>query len=69
MIFVDTWAWLALANKKDKNHKAAKTTYQRIKLETFFTSNFILDEFITLLYSTVSSGNFNLFVESLFSLG
>ena len=33
MIFVDTWAWLALANKKDKNHEAAKIIYNRIKLE------------------------------------
>ena len=44
MIFVDTWAWLALANKKDKNHEAAKITYKKIKLENLFTSNFILDE-------------------------
>jgi len=68
MIFVDTWAWLALANKKDKNHEAAKITYNRIKLETLFTSNFILDELITLLYRTVSSDKTNLFVESLFAL-
>ena len=68
MIFVDTWAWLALANKKDKNHEAAKITYNRIKLETLFTSNFILDELITLLYRTVSSDKANLFVESLFAL-
>ena len=68
MIFVDTWAWLALANKKDKNHEAAKITYKRIKIETLFTSNFILDELITLLYRTVSPDKANLFVESLFSL-
>lgn len=68
MIFVDTWAWLALANKKDKNHEAAKIIYKRIKLEILFTSNFILDELITLLYRTVSPDKANLFVESLFSL-
>ena len=30
MIFIDTWAWLALADKKDNNHKAAKIIYEKV---------------------------------------
>lgn len=65
-IFIDTWAWLALANKKDCNHEAAKLIFKRIKNKTHITSDFILDEFISLLFKTVSYDNAVLFIEAIF---
>lgn len=52
IIFIDTWAWLALSNKKDKYHEAAKEEYNDIiknKL-TKLTSDYVLDETITALF-------------------
>ena len=47
LLFVDTSAWFALANRRDPDHRAA-----RVALESFrgrlVTSNFIFDETVTL---------------------
>lgn len=32
-IFIDTWAWLALANKRDKYHSAARKSCEEIKIK------------------------------------
>ena len=50
-IFIDTWAWVALTNKRDSMHTQAKDIYLRLKQEGYIllTSNFILDESYTLI--------------------
>jgi len=30
-VFVDTWAWIALSNRKDTHHEVAKREYEEIK--------------------------------------
>lgn len=66
-IFVDTWAWLALANKKDKYHEVAKRGYKEIKEKGYLlvTSDYILDEVITALFGTVPFNQAVRFIESL----
>lgn len=67
LIFVDTWAWLALANRKDSNHKRAVRKYNKIKREGYkmVTSDYVLDEVITALFRNVVFSNAVRFIESL----
>ena len=69
-IFVDTWAWLALSNRKDAHHELAKKEYEEIKEEgyrIFVTSDYVLDEVITALFRNVAFASAVQFVESLFA--
>ena len=55
-IFVDTWAWYALVDKADDDHIMAQALNEEL-LEaghTFVTTNFVLDEAITLIRYHVS---------------
>lgn len=47
-IFVDTSAWYALADRDDADHKAAKAFIQKLTTP-LITTNFVVDEMITLL--------------------
>jgi predicted nucleic acid-binding protein len=55
MIFVDTWAWVALADRSDAYHKVA--TFQHKKFQRarrrYVTTNFVLNEAITYLFDTL----------------
>ena len=50
-IFVDTWAWYALADTRDPDHEAAQQANERLidQGHTFVTTNFVLSETITLI--------------------
>jgi predicted nucleic acid-binding protein len=51
MIFVDTWAWVALADKSDPYHRKAKAQHRkllRIK-RRYVTTDYVLSETITYL--------------------
>ena len=50
-VFVDTWAWYALADSADVDHKLAQLANERLLNEghTFVTTNFVLDEAVTLI--------------------
>lgn len=53
MIIVDTGFWLALANKKDESHQAAKQTFQSLSHETFITTWCVVTETCYLLQKRV----------------
>ena len=44
MIFVDTWAWVALACKRDEHHHWAKLERRRLRAagQRFVTTDFVL---------------------------
>lgn len=48
---MDTWAWYALADTTDADHEAARLTNERLLADghTFLTTNFVLDEAVTLI--------------------
>ena len=52
MVFVDSWAWVALALKNDQHHNAAKAAHSAFvkSRETYVTTDYVLSETITLLY-------------------
>jgi len=50
-VFVDTWAWYALADASDADHELARLANEQLLSDgyTFVTTNFVLDEAITLI--------------------
>ena len=50
-VFVDTWAWYALADSADLDHELAQLANEQLLAEghTFITTNFVLDEVATLI--------------------
>jgi len=70
LIFIDTWAWLALANRKDTYHERVSKYYFKIRKEKYLliTSDYVLDEVITALFINVAFDSAVKFVESLFTM-
>lgn len=52
VVFIDTWAWIALALKRDQHHESAKQQHRQFVDEGkhYLTTDFILGETITQLY-------------------
>jgi predicted nucleic acid-binding protein len=50
-LFVDTWGWVAVADRKDAGHGAATEIFQQARRSgRTITSNFVLDETFTHLF-------------------
>src|SRR5262249_13961470 len=69
MIFVDTWAWIALAAKRDQHHRRVKTMHKSLQRarRRYVTTNFVLSELIAHLYTTLTAAQAQAFVNSLLS--
>ena len=54
-IFIDTWAWVALANESDVWHEVAEILNQDLVIAGYLyvTTNFVLDESYTLIQARV----------------
>ncbi len=66
-MFVDTWTWIALADRSDTWHESAKKTYQnRYKARTtFVTSDYVLSEVVTYLYQALPTMQAEAFIEAI----
>jgi predicted nucleic acid-binding protein len=51
-VFVDTWGWVALGHRNDSRHEEVKRFYLQLRDDErrIYTSDFVLDEVITLLF-------------------
>lgn len=51
-IFIDTWGWLTLQDKREPRHQEVKNFYQdfRQRKGIAYSSDYVLDETITLLF-------------------
>jgi predicted nucleic acid-binding protein len=51
-LLIDTWGWLVLEDSRDPSHQAASRTYTEAVRTSgdVFTTNFVLDETISLLF-------------------
>lgn len=69
LIFVDTWAWLALANRNDRYHEVARRGYEEIVKKGYrmVTTDYVLDEVMTALFKSVAFNKAVKFVEALFT--
>ena len=52
MVFWDTWSWLALGRRRDSRHGHVRALYRRLRKggARLCTSDYVLDETITLLF-------------------
>ena len=52
LTFVDTWGWLALGHQREAQHNQVKQIYQSLLNQRLpiYTSDYVLDELITLLF-------------------
>jgi predicted nucleic acid-binding protein len=56
MIFVDTWAWLALAHKRDPYHTLAARQHRDLqrRKERYVTTDYVLAETMTPLFAVLN---------------
>lgn len=68
-VFIDTSGWVALANRAEARHREATQFYARLHSEQTltYTSDYVLDELITLLFRRVAYDHGIAFVEALLS--
>ena len=71
MVFVDTWAWLALAIRNDQFHQAAVEQHQRLVASgrQYVTSDYVLTELITQLYRSLPSQHAEQYVQAIIDAG
>jgi predicted nucleic acid-binding protein len=67
MIFLDTGAWIALALKRDQNHRRAKALHKKLRRagRRYITTDFVLSELIAHLYRTLTPAQAQGFVNSI----
>jgi predicted nucleic acid-binding protein len=51
-LFIDTWGWVALGHRKDSKHDQVNQLYRTLRSKNIriYTSDYVLDETITLLF-------------------
>jgi predicted nucleic acid-binding protein len=59
MIFVDTWAWIALADRRDPYHKKARAQHQSFRRakNRYVTTDYVLSEAVTYLYDALPAAH------------
>ncbi len=69
MIFVDAWAWIALADKSDPYHRQAKAEHKKLlrARRRYVTTDFVLGEAITYLYPAIGAASAQGFINTFFT--
>jgi predicted nucleic acid-binding protein len=67
MILVDTWAWVGLADRRDQYHRQAKAQNKKLRrtARRYVTTDHILGETITYLYSAIGAAQAQNFVSAI----
>ena len=67
MIFVDTWAWIALADRRDPYHAQATTQHQQNQIDRrpYVTTDYVLGETITYLYDALPASQAQAFIQAI----
>ncbi|MFO8034410.1 MAG: PIN domain-containing protein [Candidatus Bipolaricaulota bacterium] len=55
MLFIDTWGWIVLYNRREPRHSELRALYRELSEDerTAYTTDYVLDETITLLFRRV----------------
>jgi uncharacterized protein len=66
VIFVDTWAWVALADRSDAHHRRAKAQHKRLQRarRRYVTSDYVLGETITYLFDAIAVSEAEAFISA-----
>lgn len=69
MIFVDTWAWIALADRRDAHHGSASAQHHQLqrKKRRYVTTDYVLSETITYLYDGLPAAQARMFIQAIFA--
>ena len=56
-LFIDTWGWVVIYNRQEPRHAEVKAFYRKFRLQmgTIYTTDYILDETLTLLFRRLPS--------------
>ena len=67
MIFVDTWAWIALADKSDPYHRKAKAEHKKLRRaqSRYVTTDYVLSETIGYLYPAIGGDRTQGFINTI----
>ncbi len=51
-LFVDTWGWLTLRDRREARHQAARDFYNQFRTQggSIYTTDYVLDETFTLIF-------------------
>jgi predicted nucleic acid-binding protein len=65
--FIDTWGWIALGRRKDPRHAEAAEYYTALSRtgERIYTSDYVLDEAITLIFRRGSFAEATRFINAI----
>jgi predicted nucleic acid-binding protein len=65
--FIDTWGWMALGHRRDPRHAEVAQLIRTLRSERspIYTTDYILDELITLLYRRETFAEATRFVDTL----
>jgi predicted nucleic acid-binding protein len=68
-IFVDTWGWLALGHRRDQHHQQVLELFRNLRSANvqIHTSDYVLDEVITLLFKREAFQEAVNFVEGIYT--
>ena len=68
-VFVDTWGWMALGYQQEPRHAEVRRIYQELGSNQIpiYTSDYVLDEVITLLFRRESFHEATRFMEGIFA--
>lgn len=68
-IFIDTWAWVTMSSNREPRFHEILAFYQEVGKRTIplYTSDYVLDEFISLIFSREPYNHARGFVEALFA--
>ena len=68
-VFVDTWGWVALGHRRDSHHQQIKDFYEQLLRRggRLYTTDYVLDEVITLLFKREVFEEAAHFLEGLFA--
>ena len=67
-VFIDTWGWVSVGHRKDARHHEVIALYKELRSQggRLYTSDYVLDELITLLFRREVFKEAVRFVEGLF---
>jgi predicted nucleic acid-binding protein len=67
VIFVDTWAWIAMSSRRDQFHSSAVSQHKQFlkSRRKYVTTDYVLSETVTQLYQILSPSEAEVFVRSI----
>ena len=66
-LFIDTWGWITICNRKEPRHKEVRVFYENFRKAkgVVYTSDYVLDETLTLLFKRMPFEQAKKFIEHL----